>query len=241
MRKGQADTAAMNDRRCIVTGQSDRADRMIRFVAGPDGAVVPDIKRNLPGRGCWVTARRDCVDKAAAKTLFARALKSKVSVPADLGGLVDDLLARHAVGALAMARKAGHLVSGASKVDNALRAGKAIALLHAREAAADGVRKLDQARRATVHLGGPDVVVFALLSAEQMGLAFAGGNAIHAAVLDGRAGDAALRRLEALRDYRSDPRERPTEAGHGSGGPMKSGDTYAAVEETDQARRIRNE
>ncbi len=41
----------MNDRTCIVTRESGYADDMIRFVAGPDGAVVPDLKHELPGRG----------------------------------------------------------------------------------------------------------------------------------------------------------------------------------------------
>ena len=200
---------AMNERRCIVTGQSGDADALIRFVAGPDGDVVPDLKRSLPGRGCWVTATRAMVDRAASKNLFARALRRKVSVPVELGALIDHLLVRQATSALSMARKAGCLVSGAAKVDKALRDGHALALIHAAEAAPDGVRKLDQARRATVHLGGPDVAVFRLLDAEQMGLAFAGGNVIHAAVLDGHAGHAALRRLIALRDYRNGSSERP--------------------------------
>ena len=215
---------AMNERRCIVTGQSGDADALIRFVAGPDGAVVPDLKRSLPGRGCWVTARRAMVDRAASKNLFARALRRKVTVPVELGALIDHLLVRQATSALSMARKAGSLVSGAAKVDKALRDGNALALIHAAEAAPDGVRKLDQARRATVHLGGPDVVVFRLLDAEQMGLAFAGGNVIHAAVLDGHAGHAALRRLIALRDYRNGSSERP----------KMDGRRHVTVRKTDQ-------
>ena len=31
-------------------------DEMIRFVVGPDGDAVPDVKRKLPGRGIWITA-----------------------------------------------------------------------------------------------------------------------------------------------------------------------------------------
>ncbi len=32
------------------------ADALIRFVVAPDGTVVPDLRRRLPGRGVWVTA-----------------------------------------------------------------------------------------------------------------------------------------------------------------------------------------
>jgi predicted RNA-binding protein YlxR (DUF448 family) len=86
----------MNDRTCIVTRKTAETDELIRFVVGPDSAVVPDLKRNLPGRGCWVSADRLHVDKAAAKNLFSRAFKTKVDVPAELGALVDGLLARSA-------------------------------------------------------------------------------------------------------------------------------------------------
>ena len=224
----------MNERRCIVTGQSADPDGLIRFVAGPDGVVLPDLKRNLPGRGCWVTGSRPMVEKAARKNLFARALRQKVDTPVELGALVDDLMVRQATGALAMARKAGALVSGATQVDKAVRSGRATAVLHAAEAAPDGVRKIDQARRATVHLGGPDATVFRLLNAEQMGLAFGSGNVIHAAVLDGRGGDAALRRLKALRDYRTGSEERPLDAGDGAGRLAKTADVHVTVKETDQ-------
>ena len=234
MQAGQ--TEAVNDRKCIVTGRSGDADGLIRFVAGPDGMVVPDLKRVLPGRGCWVTATRDHVERAAARNHFARALRGKVTVPADLAALVDRLIADRASGAVLMARKAGDAVSGAARVDSALRAGRVVALVHAVEAAPDGVRKLDQARRATVHLGGPDATVFQLLSAEQLGLAFGGGNAIHAAVLDGQAGHAALRRLRALRDYRAGGKPRMQAKGASLSSSATSAGQRKAVDE-----RIRNE
>ena len=111
----------MNDRTCIVTRESGSADDLIRFVAGPDGSVVPDLKRNLPGRGCWVKAERRLVDEAVKRKLFARALKEGVTPQADLGALVDQLLTKSALGSLALARKAGAVVSGSTKVDQAIR------------------------------------------------------------------------------------------------------------------------
>ncbi len=192
----------MNDRTCIVTGKAGPSEALIRFVAGPDGDVVPDLRGNLPGRGCWVSATREAVEKAVARNHFKRGLKTDVRADAGLPDLVDALLMRQVTGALAMARKTGDLVSGHAQVDKAVRSGKALTVLHALEAADDGVRKIDQARRATVHLGGPDIGNHRMLSAEQIGLAFGGGHVIHAAVLDGRTGDAALRCLQALTHYR---------------------------------------
>jgi predicted RNA-binding protein YlxR (DUF448 family) len=192
----------MNDRTCIVTRKTAAPDELIRFVVGPDSSVVPDLKRNLPGRGCWVLADRATVEKAALKNHFSRAFKRQVSTPSDLGAMVDALLARAALGALGLARKAGQVALGAAKVEAAVRSGKAALVLHADEAAEDGKRKIAQARRATVHLGGPAIPAYKLFSQAELGLALGGTNVIHAAVLAGDAGRAVEKRMVALDRYR---------------------------------------
>ena len=192
----------MNDRTCIVTRRQAGPDELIRFVVGPDRVVVPDLKRNLPGRGCWVTADCEHVEKAVKKGQFARAFKSEVNVPADLGGMVDGLLARSALGALGLARKAGVVALGATKVEASVRSGAALLVLHATEASADGLRKIAQARRATAHAGGPEIRAYKLFSEQELGLALGGTNVIHAAVLAGDAGRSAEKRMVALDRYR---------------------------------------
>lgn len=192
----------MNDRTCIVTRRQNGPDELIRFVVGPDKAVVPDLKRNLPGRGCWVTADREHIEKAVRKGHFGRALKTELSVPADLAGMVDGLLARSALGALGLARKAGAVALGATKVEATVRNGSALLVLHAAEASQDGLRKIAQARRATAHAGGPEIRAYKLFSEQELGLALGGTNVIHAAVLAGDAGRAAEKRMVALDRYR---------------------------------------
>jgi predicted RNA-binding protein YlxR (DUF448 family) len=192
----------MNERTCIVTRKAREADEMIRFVAAPGGAVVPDLKRNLPGRGCWVSAERSLVDKAVARKLFARALKADISVPDDLGGIVDDLLVRAALGAAGLARKAGAVVLGAAKVEAAVRSGEALLVLHAREAADDGIRKIRQAARSRAGGASSAVPSYKLFSEAELGLALGGANVIHAAVLAGGPGKAVLKRVAALDRYR---------------------------------------
>ena len=54
------------------------ATALLRFVVGPDGTIVPDIETRLPGRGLWLTPRRDIVDRAVAKRVFARAARRQV-------------------------------------------------------------------------------------------------------------------------------------------------------------------
>ena len=193
----------MNDRTCIVTRQEADPEEMIRFVAGPDGSVVPDLKRELPGRGCWVKAERALVEKAVAKNLFARALKGPVKPQADLAALVDTLLLRQLAGMINLARKAGQFVSGSMKVDNAVRSGEAIAVFHAADAAADGVRKIDSARKArSLGMEEEEIVAFRPFSADEM-MALMGPNAfIHAAALAGQAGEGVVKRAIRVQQYR---------------------------------------
>ena len=192
----------MNDRTCIVTRRQTEPDELIRFVVGPDNVVVPDLKRNLPGRGCWVTADRLHMDKAAGRNHFNRAFKKDVSVPPELGAMVDALLARAALGILGLARKAGAVALGAAKVEGAVRSGKALLVLHAQEASEDGLRKITQARRATAYAGGPEIYAYKLFSEADLSLALGATNVIHAAVLAQDAGNAVQKRMVALDRYR---------------------------------------
>lgn len=201
----------MNERTCIVTRKRAEPDDLVRFVVGPDSSLVPDLKRNLPGRGCWVTADRLHVDRAVSRKAFGRALKADVVVPPDLGEMVDRLLARSALGALGLARKAGAVALGAAKVEAAVRSGKALGVVHAVEASEDGIRKIAQARRAVEHAGGPAISAYKLFLEIELGLALGGTNVIHAAVLASEAGKAAMKRMVALNRYRGGtPDERAT-------------------------------
>ena len=63
------------ERMCIVSRKTLPIERLMRFVLGPEGAIIPDLKAVLPGRGVWVTARRDDIRLALAQKLFSRAVK----------------------------------------------------------------------------------------------------------------------------------------------------------------------
>ena len=72
-------------------------------------AVVPDIEGRLPGRGFWLSADRDVVNKALAKNAFARAARRPVVAPGDLADRIESLLLRRCVELLGMARRAARL------------------------------------------------------------------------------------------------------------------------------------
>jgi hypothetical protein len=157
-------------------------DRLIRFVAGPDGTVVPDLARKLPGRGLWVAATRAAVETAARKSAFSRAAKTKLAAAPDLADQVDALLARRVLAGLGLARRAGELISGFETVIAQVRAGKAAWRIEASDGAADGRGKLDFAAR---RLPAPPPVLGAFGS-DELSLALGLGNVIHLAFLAGR-------------------------------------------------------
>lgn len=192
----------MNDRMCIVTREGGDADNLIRFVAGPDGQVVPDLRRRLPGRGCWVKAERRLVEIAVTKKLFARALKTDAKASSELPEAVDRLLATGLLGMMGLARKAGQFVSGSSRVDKAVRAGQALAVFHTIDAADDGVRKIDQARKAMALGADLDIPGFRLFDADTMAQQLGEGALIHSAALAGEAGEGVVKRAKMLEAYR---------------------------------------
>ncbi len=197
--------AQLNDRMCILSRAELPPEELIRFVTGPDGAVVADLRRRLPGRGAHVEARRTAIEEAVRKNLFRRAFKRDVIAGPDLPAQVDGQMARSVLGALGLARKAGQLVTGSAKVEAALRSGRALAALHASGGAADGWRKLSGAATAAA-LGREEsrVPIFRSFTSDELGLALGGVHVIHAAVLAGDAGAACVKRLRALAKFRGE-------------------------------------
>jgi len=189
------------ERRCIATGESGPTGPLVRFVLGPGDAVVPDLAARLPGRGIWLTARADLVERAVKKKLFARAFRAPVKVPEDLGALLEDLLARRLIDVIGLARRAGQAVTGFEKVRARLKDGSAGVLLTASDAAADGREKLGRLAGA----GDGGVRIVDLLSSTELGLAFGRDFAIHAALDRGGFADRAIgdaERLAGMRAYR---------------------------------------
>lgn len=176
---------ASRERRDIVSGEVMEEARLIRFVTGPEGVVVPDLARKLPGRGLWVAADRAAVETAAKKGLFARAAKSRVAAPGDLADQVHRLLRARLLSGLGLARKSGDLTSGFEKVAAAIQSGKAAWLIEASNGAADGRRKLLALVRRQERPPG----LVGVFPAEELGLALGLENVIHTAFLAGRAAE----------------------------------------------------
>ena len=188
-----------SERTCIVARTAKPVAELIRFVAAPDGLIVPDLRHRLPGRGVWLTADRTTLETAERRHLLEKALSGNVRVEPGLADRVEDLLLAAATGALALARKAGTVIGGFGKVEAALAAEPVVGLIHAREAAPDGVAKLQAAARRRFGDGGLPVI--RCFGGEQLDLAFGRTNVIHAALLAGVASDNVLARVGAFVRY----------------------------------------
>src|ERR1700684_1452410 len=195
------------ERMCVVTRTVRPVADMIRFVIGPAGEAVPDLTRKLPGRGAWVAATQDALPKRASRRGLVGCFKRGVRLPADLVARTGQLLERGALDALAMAGKAGLVATGFTRVETALAQQEVIALLHAAEAAADGVRKLDAGWRRRPERG--PIVTIGILTSAQLDLALGRPNVIHAALLAGPSSDTFLARLRRLERFRSGEPSRP--------------------------------
>lgn len=173
----------IEERRCIVTGEVCSKDGLVRFVAGPEGRIVPDLAGRLPGRGLWVSARREAVETAVRKGLFARAARARVEADEALADEVERLLARRAGEALGLARKSGALVTGFEKVMALISEGRIALLIEARDGSQDGRRKLEGAIKAAQAAGKlAEVPTLRPLWADEMGLALGRANVVHAAL-----------------------------------------------------------
>lgn len=165
-------------RRCIATGAIGDRSRLLRFVVRPDGELVPDVASNLPGRGLWLTPRRDIVEHAVATRRFARAARRPVSVSPGLADRVEALLAQRCCEAIGLARRAGLAAAGFEKACEAVRKGRAALVLSALDGAEGG--------RGKIRAHGRGLPLVMVLTAAEMGAVFGRDRVVHVALGRGR-------------------------------------------------------
>ena len=187
-------------RLCAATRTVQPVSKLIRFVVGPDGEAVPDVKNKLPGRGIWITATRDALDQAIKRKAFARGFKREVRLPSHFVDSTEKLLERAVLDALAVAGKAGLVAAGFAKTETALAREKVVALLHAAEASSEGTRKLNAVMR---RRSGETPLVIGFLASAQLDLALNRPNVVHAALLAGPASETVLARCKRFERFRT--------------------------------------
>jgi uncharacterized protein len=197
-------TKALPSRLCVVSRQTYPINRLIRFVASPDGVLTPDIKRKLPGRGVWVDASKTVVELALKRKCFARSLKTSVTTPDDLIGLIERLLTQDALQAFSMANKAGKVVAGQSKVESEIAKSAVIAIIHATDAAQDSIRKLGQAvkrRFGSESEGLRQFIVISPFQSSQLSLCLGKEHVIHTCLINDAISKRCLEKCQLLMRY----------------------------------------
>jgi uncharacterized protein len=189
------------ERTCIVTRAARPPAELIRFVLGPDREVVPDLKHRLPGRGVWVTARATIVDEAVKRRLFSRAFKAEARAEPGLSAKIEELLRTELRQALALANKAGMVVTGFTKVETVILEKPLAALIHAAEASEDGRRKLAAQLRKRSAAAISSLPVVQVLSGLELDLALGRSHVIHAALVAGAGSDGFLKSWHRYRSY----------------------------------------
>lgn len=202
---GKAGGEEGSERLCALTRAELPSEELIRFVAAPDGEVVPDLGRRLPGRGVWLKGEKDIVAAAVRARVFTKSLKRSVKVSGDLAEMVDDLLQKRALEALSLANKAGLVTTGFAQVESLVQSGEAAVMVHGSDAAAGGQEKLDRKFGASCREMGREAATLTLFSIEQMSLAMGRFNVVHAALKRGGATDKFLREAGRLARYRPKP------------------------------------
>ncbi|HYX46548.1 MAG TPA: DUF448 domain-containing protein [Sphingomicrobium sp.] len=178
--------AHVPERACILSRRTAPREELIRLALGPDGAVAPDVRARAPGRGAWIGVTRAELDSANAKGKLKPALQrafktNDLTVPADLGERIQAALRQNALDRLGMEARAGNLVNGAERVENAARSGQVYLLIHAGDAGEDGRKRMDQAWR--VGGGGPQGVIFPE-TRTILSMALGRENVVHVALTD---------------------------------------------------------
>jgi len=181
------------ERKCLVSRESGPKAGLIRFVTSPDGVVVPDIMEKLQGRGYYVTSDLNVLEDAVKQKVFSRGAKTQVMVPENLIIEIDRQLARRVVDLVSIARKAGRAVTGFEKVKGWLADGRAKILLQASDGSERGKGKLWTPE------GGR---FFGCLTAQELGLAFGRGHAIHCALSGGKLSERVVHEAARLRGLR---------------------------------------
>jgi hypothetical protein len=191
-------------RRCLVTREVKGQDEMIRFVLDPSGQVVPDLDGRLPGRGMWLSAERNVLNKAVSGNLFARGARAPARVEGDLAGQVERLLVQRALDCLGLARRAGQVTMGFEQVRAYLRSSVAGVLIAAADSSADGRSKL---RRLAA-----DLPVITAFSRAELGAALGREGLVHVAVAPGRLAERLLCYIRRLAGFRADVLAPPARA-----------------------------
>ena len=128
-------------RQCLITRDLLPKEEMLRFVVAPFGRIVLDLNCKLEGRGFWVKADRESMQKALETNVFAKSMKKKYPLDFDLDFVIARLR-EHLLSMLSLANKAGVVVTGLDNVKEALVAREVSVVIIAKDSSQGSEKKL---------------------------------------------------------------------------------------------------
>jgi uncharacterized protein len=138
-------------RTCLVTRQTLSKDQMIRFVISPFGALVFDFQKKLPGKGYWITPKRDLIEIAIKKNIFSKLSKQKVEIDSNFIVLLQDKLRQRCLSYFHLLKKASLIVCGLEKVKQKIQKDKWGTLIIANNSPKSDFHKIPNNDRLTIY------------------------------------------------------------------------------------------
>lgn len=203
----KARKASEPERRCILTGETDSRDALVRLAASSSGLVLPDAQEKAPGRGAWVSSSRSAIEEAQGngklKAGLARAFKTgDLEIPEDLPEKIEDALTRVFLDRLGLEMRVGALILGTQRIAETARMGGVAALFHASDASEDGRKKLDQAWRVGRETEGSGMRGWTLpLDRDALSVALGRDNVVHFGLANDAAAARVMKPLKRLMHY----------------------------------------
>lgn len=113
------------ERSCIACRKTAAKAELLRYVLSPAGEVVLDYNAKLPGRGCYVCADSQCINKAANENGFNRAFKKNVVTPSskELICAISEKASGVIVSLLSLSQRSKKLSLGAYAVEADIKSG----------------------------------------------------------------------------------------------------------------------
>ena len=226
------------ERKCILSGEHDARDALIRLAIAPEGpdgacAVLPDVMARAPGRGAWIGVSKAELEAAIGtgknggklKGALARAfMGATFAIPEDLPEKIEAALRRAVTDRLGLEMRAGRLILGTDRIAEQARSGAVCWLAHAADAKPDGSRKLDQAWRVGMEAEGSGMAGVTLpLDRAALSVALGRDNVVHLALCDAGAAERLAPTLQRLLRFLGQNAAGNDVAGKDSGGSASGG------------------
>jgi predicted RNA-binding protein YlxR (DUF448 family)/ribosomal protein L7Ae-like RNA K-turn-binding protein len=111
-------------RTCLGCRVSKNKEELVRLMKSPDGIVVIDYKRTLPGRGAYVCPTESCIRDAFSRKQITRVFKvSQIEGVEEFLDRLRKLILYRISSLLSLARKAGKVVDGREAVEKGMEKG----------------------------------------------------------------------------------------------------------------------